>query len=246
MATGLDTMGRSASGAPAAPGARDAGGALRRHLPNAITVLRLVLAAGFFVTLAMWEATEQFMVQGGRGRGGIEPVLLFAAILFVAAALTDMLDGYLARRWGVVSVFGRIMDPFADKVLVVGAFIFLAGPAFHIQAPSGKMIQLTGVQPWMAVLILARELLVTSIRGVAESCGIDFGAVAFGKAKMVLQSVTVPVVLLTLAIWPGPWSVREGIFINLLIWATIAVTIASGVPYVLRGARAFRGGRTGS
>lgn len=216
------------------------GDAVRRHMPNAITILRVFLAAAFFTVLALWKATDEFINAGGTGRAGIEPALLAAGLLFIAAALTDLLDGHLARKWGVVSVFGRIMDPFADKILIVGAFIFLAGPAFHAVGPTGKLIQLTGVHPWMAVVILARELLVTSIRGVAESCGIDFGASGAGKAKMVLQSVTVPTVLLTLAIWPGPIGMPEVIFIDILIWATILVTVWSGLPYIVRAFRAFR------
>ncbi|MFG0252788.1 MAG: CDP-alcohol phosphatidyltransferase family protein, partial [Phycisphaerales bacterium JB038] len=118
---------------------------MRQHLPNLLTVLRLVLAAVFFVTL------EQYRV----GHDGGEIVLTIATVLFVVAACTDALDGHLARRWQVESTFGRIIDPLADKVLVLGAFIYLAGPRFSLPADSG---QISGVYPWMVVVILTREI----------------------------------------------------------------------------------------
>ncbi len=202
----------------------------RHQIPNALTVLRLVLAAGFFATLNFFR----FEAPGFAGAGWL---LGAGLVLFVAAALTDWADGYLARKWGVVSVFGRIIDPFADKILVLGAVVYLASPRFlDVSAVEAGHLRtmVSGVYPWMVVLVLARELLVTSIRGIAEEQGVDFSAKALGKWKMVLQSVVVPVVLLIVAIdptlpgreWLG-W-IRDG-----LVLLTVAVTVASGVPYVL-------------
>jgi len=118
-----------------------------------------------------------------------------ALVLFVVAALTDALDGYLARKWQVVSVFGRIMDPFADKVLILGAFVMLAGPQFFA-TDELLWTQVAGVTPWMVVVILGRELLVTTIRAVLESQGVDFSAKWSGKVKMIVQSVGIPVIML--------------------------------------------------
>ncbi|BAM04242.1 CDP-diacylglycerol--glycerol-3-phosphate 3-phosphatidyltransferase [Phycisphaera mikurensis] len=207
----------------------------RRQIPNALTVLRLGLAAGFFVALNFFR----FEAPGFAGRGWLLGVGL---VLFVAAALTDWADGYLARKWEVTSVFGRIIDPFADKILVLGAVVYLASPRFvdpSAVAAGDLRTMVSGVYPWMVVVVLARELLVTSIRGVAEQKGVEFGAKALGKWKMVLQSVVVPVVLLIVALdptlpghaWMG-W-VRDG-----LVLLTVAVTVASGLPYVL-GAKAL-------
>ena len=201
----------------------------RRRIPNLLTVLRLVLAAAFFAVLNFYRYPL-----------GSAWLLVAATVLFIAAALTDWADGYLARRWEAESVFGRIMDPFCDKILVLGAVIYLASPRFldPLAVDEGRwMTMASGVYPWMVVVVLARELLVTSIRGVAERSGIDFRAKALGKWKMVLQSVVVPVVLVIVAIDPHlnpqlDWLawLRDG-----LVWATVIVTLISGWPYI-RGA----------
>lgn len=154
-----------------------------RHVPNALTAFRLVLAAVFFGLLSFYQY---------EGRG--DPVLLSTAFaVYVAALVTDWLDGYLARRWDAGSAFGRVVDPFADKILVLGAFIFFSGKNFIIpvdaehagDAASRWVVKtITGVAPWMVVLLLARELLVTSLRGMSEAGGQSFGAVWAGKFKM--------------------------------------------------------------
>lgn len=218
---------------------------LQRRLPNALTMARLVIAAMFFVMLAMWSYDASPVARGAR----VDPWLLLAAGVFVAAAVTDALDGHLARRWDVVSVFGRVMDPFADKVLVIGAFIMLAGPGFASRLHSGGPISC--VEPWMVVVILARELLVTSIRGVFEGRGVGFAATASGKWKMILQCICVPLVLVLI----GTMDARPGVdldthgdgfdgatpgaryIIMAIVWATVVVTAWSGVPYVLRAMR---------
>jgi len=210
---------------------------LQRSLPNILTGLRLVFAAAFFTLLAVWNyPARELMVTPGH------PVwaYLTAAALFGLAAVTDAIDGPLARRWKVVSKFGRVMDPFADKVLVVGAFIMLAGPRFAIDVPNKPFLQVSGVHPWMAVVILGRELLVTSIRAVAETDGIDFSANLWGKAKMVLQACVIPFILVILGITevkpgaPGRW------LIDIAVWATIAVTVLSGIPYITKGLRILK------
>ena len=190
-----------------------------------LTAARLGLAVSFFATLAWPRPCEN------------QRVMLLAAIVFVIAALTDALDGFLARRWNAVSIYGRIMDPFADKVLVLGAFIMLAGAGFEA---GGR--QMSGVAPWMVVVILARELLVTSIRGVCESRGIDFSATLTGKLKMILQSAAVPMILLVLVLG---LNIRDPHLdgdtaheINRVIaWVVTVVTAWSGVPYVRRAVR---------
>lgn len=200
------------------------------HLPNALTMLRVVLTAAFVALVALRPAP--FPV----GSPALDAGLVIACALFVIAAVTDALDGFLARRWRVVSKFGRIMDPFADKVLVLGAFIMLAGPAFT--TAGGTLV--SGVEPWMVVVILARELLVTSIRAILEGEGIDFSAGWAGKAKMILQAIVVPFILLTLA-WGAPESGSPRAWaIDASVWATVGATVLSGVPYVTRAIGAAR------
>jgi hypothetical protein len=115
----------------------------RRHLPNTITVMRLVLAGGFFATLGVFRYPDHNVAWGN-----------VALVVFILAVVTDAVDGYLARRWEVVSTFGRIMDPFCDKVLVLGAFVDPAAPA-HLVPETGRPA--TAATSRMEVVLLARE-----------------------------------------------------------------------------------------
>lgn len=207
-----------------------------RQLPNQLTLLRLVLAGVFFLTLNQYRYP---------GEPGVNGWLGAAIVLFTLAAITDILDGYLARKWHVESTFGRIMDPFCDKVLVLGAFIYLAGPrfAFAQTAQTGELITMvTGVYPWMVAAMLARELLVTGIRGELEGTGVQFGANIFGKLKMILQSVGVPVILAI--VWIDPLEPKWeslGIARDVLVYTIVVVTLLSGLPYLRGAAPMMRG-----
>ncbi|MFG0328674.1 MAG: CDP-alcohol phosphatidyltransferase family protein [Phycisphaerales bacterium] len=220
----------------------------QRQFPNSLTVLRLVLAVAFFALLGAYQYPD-----------GPSTLLNVATAVFILAAITDSLDGMLARRWEVVSAFGRIMDPVADKVLVIGAFVFLCGPRFLVPpdtpvaggldslvtaVDSRRLI--TGLYPWMVVVIIARELLVTSIRGMLEGIGVEFGAVGAGKLKMVLQSVATPAILLLVAnadptdlAWAA-WT-RDA-----LVYLMIFFTVISGAPYVTRAWAVLRRGQATS
>jgi len=212
---------------------------LKARIPNALTILRLVLAGVFFALLEVGLAGVDAWDEPDDRRFA---VLLVALALFVVAALTDAADGYLARKWNAISKFGRVMDPFADKILVLGAVVYLAGPAFtHSGMGEAADLQVSGVAPWMAVLILARELLVTSVRGFFESQGVDFSADLAGKLKMILQSLMVPVVLLVLALADVSTGSVGRWVIDLSVWATVVVTVLSCLPYVVKGVRAGRG-----
>jgi CDP-diacylglycerol--glycerol-3-phosphate 3-phosphatidyltransferase len=207
----------------------------RAWIPNALTMARVVMAVVFFVMLAVWPHMGR--APGDATGPGVDVWLNWAWPLFIVAAFTDVLDGYLARRWNVITRFGRIMDPFADKVLVLGAFILLAGPAFERVAEDGARYQLSGVAPWMVVVMLSRELLVTSIRGVLEADGVQFGADVIGKVKMFVQSTTVPIILGIISIFGGlPGSTGHGVILG-FVWATVIITSLSGVPYCWRAVR---------
>lgn len=208
-----------------------------RHVPNALTGGRLALAAVFFVLLSYYQH---------EGRG--DPLILNGAFLvYLVALVTDFLDGYLARKWKVEGAFGRIVDPFVDKVLVLGSFIFFAGKNFVIQEPRTLVVKtITGVAPWMVVLILARELLVTSLRGAGEQSGQNFGAAFSGKVKMVLQSVTIMAILLYVNYFDtaGEEVKQYALYFrDACIWATIIVTLLSGVSYIHRGVALYHGRR---
>jgi CDP-diacylglycerol--glycerol-3-phosphate 3-phosphatidyltransferase len=201
----------------------------RRRVPNLLTMLRLAMAVAFFLVLGV-------AIPAAMADGNLEAWGDAAVALFIAGALTDVLDGWLARRWNAVTAFGRVMDPFVDKVLVLGAFVYLAALPSFAQGPLGGAMD-TGVSAWMAVVLLARELLVTSLRGWLEGNGIAFPADPAGKAKMLLQSVAVPVCLFV-AVHPGPaasdgWLGTRGF----LVWATVVATVLSAIPYVVRAIR---------
>lgn len=190
------------------------------NLPNQITLARLVLAIVFFVLLA------QFSIEKLNKERWYLDVCL---VIFVVAAVTDWLDGWLARRNNQVTAFGRVLDPFVDKVLVCGTFVLLAGPAF--QGADGT--QVTRVAPWMVVLILSRELLVTGLRGFSESRGTAFGANVYGKAKMIIQVVTASALLLLIAHFDGPSTAVASDWIKVvLVWLTVITTTLSMVSYL--------------
>ena len=207
--------------------------AWRRAAPNVLTILRLILAAAFFITLSFWRYPAELLSGTGPSLRAPIAFYLVAAALFIIAAVTDMIDGLLARRWKVTSKFGRVMDPFADKVLVLGGFVMLASPLFQVR-PAGAHLQISGVSALMTIVILGRELLVTSLRGLLEAKGFNFAASKAGKAKMLVQSIAIPTVLITLGIMPALPGTFGRWLIDITVWVTVAVTILSGWPYVMR------------
>ncbi|MEO1498699.1 MAG: CDP-diacylglycerol--glycerol-3-phosphate 3-phosphatidyltransferase [Planctomycetota bacterium] len=149
--------------------------------------------------------------------------------LFVLAAATDWADGYWARRWGPITRLGRVLDPLADKLLICGLFVFLA-------AMPGS-----DVAPWVAVLVLARELVVTGLRAFVEGGGGDFSAVMIGKLKMVAQCVAGGLCLLQAAsaagvavAWlPISWNADALTIVDAAVAVTVVLTVWSGGAYTL-------------
>lgn len=183
-------------------------------VPNLISAARLVLAIVLF-----------FLVERG-----MYPAALVA---FVIAASTDWVDGWYARRFDAVSVLGRILDPLVDKVIVCGAFILLAGRPTAGQPGSA-------ILPWMAVVVVVRELVVTALRAELERSGRDFSAGWSGKLKMVFQCLAIAAEL----------TVRSGLVLDtqaaqavvrvvasLLAWTSVVLTVWSGAEYLVAAAR---------
>ncbi len=183
--------------------------------------MRIVIAGGFFVALTRFHFPDNGTLMGNIAIG-----------LFVLGAATDFLDGYLARKWDVVSMFGRIMDPFCDKVLVIGAFIYFASPRFAMSADEHAIQMATGVYPWMVVVIIARELLVTAIRDVLESIGYSGGANWAGKVKMILQSIAIPAILLITVNFRPDVNNNLHCLNQTLVWLVLIVTVFSSIPYI--------------
>ena len=194
------------------------------NLPNQITLARLVLAVVFFCLIGAFEwprrAEQAWMIEA-------------AFWLFIIAALSDILDGYLARKQNQVTSIGRILDPCVDKILVCGGVILLLGPGYHNS--SGTSV--TGLSPWMVVVMIAREFLVTSLRGFSEAGGTPYAANLWGKFKMLLQSITIPLILKSIHAWQGvDWIVTVR---TCMIWVTVAVTILSVGSYLVASRQAL-------
>jgi len=203
---------------------------LRRTLPNAITLVRLALAVVFFVVLERIDRSGP--------AEDISRLGAWAMGIFAAAALSDILDGHLARRWQVVSTFGRIMDPLVDKTLVMGGFIYLASPLF-LPVPDHRMPG-SGIEAWMVVVILLRELLVIGLRSYFESRGVAFPADWSGKLKMFIQSFCVGCcVYVGTRTDPYGWQM---FLRDASTWATVILTVLSSITYLRRALAA--GGTT--
>jgi len=172
------------------------------NLPNQLTAARFVLALVLFVLIDLgdyWVA---------------------CTVVFALAAVTDWLDGYLARRQGLSSTLGRVLDPLVDKVLVCGAYIFL------------MPVEGSGLFPWMVTVVVARELVITSLRSFLENQGASFGADWLGKLKMGLQCAALIAIFVYLNGKEGPSAdffagARSG-----LIYAMLAATVMSGLQYL--------------
>lgn len=191
------------------------------NLPNVITFSRLALSLALFALMSLNRAWW------------------LCAAMFVFAVLTDVLDGWIARKYQLITQLGRIMDPFADKFITGGVFVFLLPYA-----------EKSGVVPWMVITVLGREMLVTSLRGFLEQQGADFSASFSGKLKMFLQCAALTVALLTMdqAFLQGCDHVAAGLsqyVIHLrdgLLWVMVAVTLWSGWDYVQRAIEILKRG----
>lgn len=186
------------------------------NFPNQVTSLRLLLAVVVFF-LIPWQ------------------YYLVSLALFVVAAGTDWLDGYYARKYGQVTTLGRILDPFADKVIICGTFIYLVAIPRMLETPYG-------LRAWMVVVIVGRELLVTALRGFLEQRGADFSAKMSGKLKMVLQCVAAGAALFYLSYSHLPLGQPAWVWWVMVvsIWAAVLLTVYSGLIYVVAAVRLLR------
>jgi len=188
------------------------------NVPNQITAVRLVLAIVVFVLIPL----ENY---------------LLAMVLFSIAAATDWMDGYWARKYNQVTRLGRVFDPFVDKVIICGTYILLAADG------NQQQFGLWGIVGWMAVVVAARELLVTVIRSQIEKEGGDFSAKWAGKWKMGFQCGAVIATLLALHLTHSSKQPMQDLADWLkwtmagFIWLSVASTVYSGAVYVLAAGR---------
>ncbi|MCY2945795.1 MAG: CDP-diacylglycerol--glycerol-3-phosphate 3-phosphatidyltransferase [Planctomycetota bacterium] len=178
------------------------------NLANLLTLSRLVLAFVLFGLMAF----EMWIVSLG---------------VFGVAAFTDWLDGYVARRQGLVSSLGRVLDPLVDKVLICGAFVFL----LPLGTKEGWLL------PWMVTVVIARELIISGLRDQLESMGAAFGADMLGKIKMTLQCAALIAIFVALEAQGRSGGIvpqELALIRDFLIWAMVLATVLSGANYLVR------------
>jgi CDP-diacylglycerol---glycerol-3-phosphate 3-phosphatidyltransferase len=162
------------------------------NVPNVLTLIRILLVP--VLVVALLDQTSDGDV--------------LAAIVFAVASLTDAIDGYLARSRNAITTFGKLMDPVADKLLIIAALFTL--------------VSLDRVAPWVAMVIVAREFAVTVTRMAVAPSGVVIAANWWGKAKTIVQVLTI---FLLIAIDGSP------VWLDLLTYAMVAITVISGIDY---------------
>ncbi len=182
------------------------------NVANSITFSRFLVTCGVFVCLELMRNT-----------GMPDPLLSWLAFaLFLLAAVTDFADGYVARHYDQVTRLGRMIDPFADKILICGTLVYCL--QFPVVTSEPWLLQ-----TWMVVVLLCREFLVTAVRGAAEAAGMEFPADKWGKVKMVAQCIAAAGLLTMIA---GTdtflWATVPA------LWVMLLLTVTSGVEYMAR------------
>ena len=179
------------------------------NLPNKLTVLRMVMIPFFVFFMLMPSVPHHY---------------LWAVVIFAAASFTDMLDGKIARKYHLVTDFGKLMDPLADKMLVNAALVCFTALGL--------------VSPVVVIIILGREFLVTSIRQIAAANGRVIAADLYGKVKTVFQMLSIIAAMILCdesILLAGKQTV-----IDVLMWITTALTVLSGANYVVKNIEIFR------
>jgi CDP-diacylglycerol---glycerol-3-phosphate 3-phosphatidyltransferase len=171
------------------------------NVPNVLTVLRIMLVPVLVVALL-----------GNTPEGDV-----LAAVVFAFASLTDLVDGYIARARGSVSTFGKLMDPLADKLLIVAALV--------------SLVSLHRLPAWVAMVIITREIAVTVLRMGAMQSGVVIAASMFGKVKTCLQ---IAAIMALIAVSARP------LWVDLLVYAAVVVTVLSGLDYFFGVRRRMR------
>lgn len=169
------------------------------NLPNKLTTLRVIMIP-FFVFFLLWQNGENYTFR------------MIALALFIIASLTDLLDGKIARKYNLVTNFGKFMDPLADKLLVCSALICL--------------IELNALPAWMVIIIISREFIISGFRLIASDNGVVIAASYWGKFKTTFQMVSVVVLILDI---PALAFVT-----TICVWIALVLTIVSLVDYIYK------------
>ena len=169
------------------------------NLPNKLTILRVIMIP-FFVAALLYDG------------GANQNMRYVAAALFIIASLTDMLDGKIARKYNLVTNFGKFMDPLADKLLVCSALIC--------------MIELRELPAWMVIIIISREFIISGFRLVASDNGVVIAASYWGKFKTTFQMIGVVLLIFNI---PALSTLT-----TIIVWIALALTVISLVDYIVK------------
>ena len=178
------------------------------NLPNKLTILRVIMIP-FFVAALLYDG------------GANQNMRYVAAALFIIASLTDMLDGKIARKYNLVTNFGKFMDPLADKLLVCSALIC--------------MIELRELPAWMVIIIISRELIISGFRLVASDNGVVIAASYWGKFKTTFQMIGVVLLIFNI---PALSTLT-----TIIVWIALALTVISLVDYIVKNAGVLTEGK---
>ncbi|MCH5339157.1 MAG: CDP-diacylglycerol--glycerol-3-phosphate 3-phosphatidyltransferase [Acetatifactor sp.] len=181
------------------------------NLPNKLTIFRVILIVPFVMLLLGGEA-------GWFGNNVLIPNMIALAV-FIIASLTDLVDGKIARKYNMVTNFGKFMDPLADKLLVCSAMIAL--------------IELKRIPAWIVIIIIAREFIISGFRLVASDNGVVIAASYWGKFKTTFQMVMVCLMLINV---PGveTWWPWLNVLTQVIMWIALALTIISLIDYLVK------------
>ena len=178
------------------------------NLPNKLTILRVIMIP-FFVAALLYDG------------GANQNMRYVAAALFIIASLTDMLDGKIARKQGLITDFGKFMDPLADKLLVCSALIC--------------MIELRELPAWMVIIIISREFIISGFRLVASDNGVVIAASYWGKFKTTFQMIGVVLLIFNI---PALSTLT-----TIIVWIALALTVISLVDYIVKNAGVLTEGK---
>ena len=178
------------------------------NLPNKLTILRVIMIP-FFVVALLYDGGEN------------QTLRYVAAAIFIIASLTDMLDGKIARKYNLVTNFGKFMDPLADKLLVCSALIC--------------MIELRQLPAWMVIIIISREFIISGFRLVASDNGVVIAASYWGKFKTTFQMIGVVLLIFNI---PALSTLT-----TIIVWIALALTVISLVDYIVKNAGVLTEGK---
>lgn len=209
------------------------------NLPNKLTIFRIILVPIIMLVYAFEPLRNQAVLYPALSMSNF--IIL---ILFIIGSVTDFLDGNIARRKGLVTDFGKFLDPVADKLLVFTVLLILMDQCHYYELKSGESYVL--IEWWMIVILLTREFLVTALRLVAASKGKVLAAVWHGKLKTILQMITIIIVLAGCAVVRvnGEYNLlsnRMGyvVFVQILVYLMLVVSIFSGADYLIKNKEVF-------